>query len=82
MDRFRLADISKLSDFMDKASRNEVMSPNEFRSILGLKASTDPAANELKNRNMSAGDESSSAPASSDSEGIDPSVSVDDLNES
>lgn len=82
MDRFRLADISKLSDFMDKASRNEVMSPNEFRSILGLKASTDPAANELKNRNMSAGDEGSNAPAPSDSEGIDPSVSVDDLNES
>ena len=82
MDRFRLADISKLSDFMDKASRNEVMSPNEFRSILGLKASTDPAANELKNRNMSAGDEGGNAPAPSDSEGIDPSVSVDDLNES
>lgn len=82
MDRFKLADISKLSDFMDKASRNEIMSPNEFRSILGLKASTDPAANELKNRNMSAGDESSSAPAPSDPEGIDPSVSVDDLNDS
>lgn len=82
MDRFRLADISKLSDFMDKASRNEVMSPNEFRSILGLKASTDPAANELKNRNMSAGDEGGNAPAPSDSEGIDPSVSVDDLNDS
>lgn len=80
MDRFKLADISKLSDFMDKASRNEIMSPNEFRSILGLKASTDPAANELKNRNMSAGDEGGDAGASpSESDGVDANVSVDDL---
>lgn len=80
MDRFKLADISKLSDFMDKASRNEIMSPNEFRSILGLKASTDPAANELKNRNMSAGDEGGDTGTSpSESDGVDASVSVDDL---
>lgn len=81
MDRFKLADISKLSDFMDKASRNEIMSPNEFRSILGLKASTDPAANELKNRNMSAGDEGGddAGASSSESDGVDTSVSVDDL---
>lgn len=81
MDRFKLADISKLSDFMDKASRNEIMSPNEFRSILGLKASTDPAANELKNRNMSAGDEggADAGASSSESDGIDANVSVDDL---
>ena len=81
MDRFKLADISKLSDFMDKASRNEIMSPNEFRSILGLKASTDPAANELKNRNMSAGDEggADAGTSSSESDGIDANVSVDDL---
>lgn len=81
MDRFKLADISKLSDFMDKASRNEIMSPNEFRSILGLKASTDPAANELKNRNMSAGDEggADAGASSSESDGIDVNVSVDDL---
>lgn len=80
MDRFKLADISKLSDFMDKASRNEIMSPNEFRSILGLKASTDPAANELKNRNMSAGDDGGDAGASSsESDGVDASVSIDDL---
>lgn len=81
MDRFKLADISKLSDFMDKASRNEIMSPNEFRSILGLKASADPAANELKNRNMSASDsdDGGDAAASSDAEGVDASVSIDDL---
>lgn len=81
MDRFKLADISKLSDFMDKASRNEIMSPNEFRSILGLKASTDPAANELKNRNMSAGDEgdADAGASSSESDGVDANVSVNDL---
>lgn len=52
MDRFKLADISNLGNFMDQASRNAVMTPNEFRSILGLKASTSDDSNELKNRNM------------------------------
>lgn len=79
MDHFKLADISNLSDFMDKASRNEVMSPNEFRSILGLKASTDPDANQLKNRNMSAKDDGSGVPTDDSSGGIDGSVGVSDL---
>lgn len=79
MDRFKLADISNLSNFIDKASRNEIMTPNEFRSILGLKASDDPDANELKNRNMQAKDANGAQPA--DSGELDGSLSVMDIPE-
>ena len=80
LDRFKLADISNLSDFIDRASRNEIMTPNEFRSILGLKASTDPEADKLKNRNMSA-KEAADQNGNSDenSGGLDGSVGVGDL---
>lgn len=53
MDRFKLASIESIASTADIMSRNEIMSPNEFRSILGYKASDDPMANSLANRNMS-----------------------------
>lgn len=51
-DRFKMVPLDKLASFADVASRNEIMFPNEIRSILGLKASDDPRANTLSNRNM------------------------------
>lgn len=50
---FKLIPISKLPDYADKLTRNEIMSSNEFRSILGLKPSNDPRADELINKNIS-----------------------------
>lgn len=52
LDRFKLLPLGQLGDIVDKLSRNTVMSPNEFRSIIGLKASDDPNADKLANRNM------------------------------
>ena len=36
----------------DKFSRNEIVAPNEFRSVIGFRPSMDEKANELRNRNM------------------------------
>lgn len=53
-DAFALVPISKVSEMADKFTRNEIMSSNELRKVLGLKASPDPRADELLNKNMSA----------------------------
>jgi hypothetical protein len=52
-DPFRLVPVSKLPDIVDKFTRNEVMTSNEFRQIIGLKPSDDPNADELRNKNIS-----------------------------
>lgn len=36
----------------DKLTRNEIMTSNEFRQILGMKTSSDPNADELRNKNL------------------------------
>ena len=51
-DPFRFLSVSSIPEVVDKLSRNEIMSPNEFRPILGLKPSSDPKANDLRNRNI------------------------------
>lgn len=51
-DPFVLVPAEQLSEMVDKFSRNEIMSPNEFRSVLGRKPSSDPKANMLLNRNL------------------------------
>ena len=52
-DPFRLVPVSQLPDIVDKFTRNEVMTSNEFRQIIGLKPSEDPNADELRNKNIS-----------------------------
>lgn len=51
-DPFRLIPADKLAELSDKLTRNEIMSPNEIRGVIGLKPSSDPKANELRNRNI------------------------------
>jgi hypothetical protein len=53
-DPFKLIPISSLADVIDKLSRNEIVTPNEFRPILGFRPSADPKADELRNSNMPA----------------------------
>ena len=50
---FRLVPLSQVAELSDKLSRNEIMSSNEIRQILGLKPSSDPSADELRNKNLS-----------------------------
>lgn len=53
-DPFLLVPISQIAEMVDKFTRNEVISPNEFRQKMGFKPSKDPAADELRNRNINA----------------------------
>lgn len=50
---FRLVPVSQLADISDKFSRNEILTPNELRAIVGFIPSDDPAADQLRNRNIS-----------------------------
>lgn len=52
-DPFRLVPVANLAELADKFTRNEILSPNEFRTIIGYKPSDDQAADELRNRNIS-----------------------------
>lgn len=49
---FELMPMSTLGDVVDKFTRNEVASSNEMRSVIGLKPSKDPSADELRNKNL------------------------------
>lgn len=51
-DPFKLVPMEKLAEIADKLTRNEILTSNEFRQILGRKPSTDPKADELRNSNM------------------------------
>lgn len=49
---FKLIPIKDLAEVADKFTRNEIMSSNEFRGVLGVPPSNDPKADELRNSNM------------------------------
>lgn len=52
-DPFKLVPVAKLADIADTFTRNEIMSKNEFRQIIGRKPSKDPKADKLINSNIS-----------------------------
>ena len=52
-DPFKLVPVSELAEIADKFTRNEIMSSNEIRQIVGMKPSDDPKADELRNKNLS-----------------------------
>ena len=51
---FELVPVTELPNIADTFTRNEIMSSNEFRQIIGMKPSSDPKADELRNKNLSA----------------------------
>lgn len=53
-DPFKLAPVSQIAEIADKFTRNEILSSNEVRAILGFKPSKDPKADELRNANIAA----------------------------
>jgi hypothetical protein len=57
-DPFRLVPVSKLADIADKFTRNEILSSNDMRGIIGFKPSNDPKADELRNKNLNPSDPS------------------------
>ena len=51
-DAFRLVPVADLAELGDKFTRNEIMTSNEFRQIVGMKPSNDPKADMLNNANI------------------------------
>lgn len=51
-DPFKLVPVKELAEISDKMTRNEIMSSNEIRQTIGMKPSKDPAADELRNKNL------------------------------
>ena len=49
---FRLIPVDQIAEMADKMTRNEIMTSNEFRQIVGLKPSDDPDADVLRNKNL------------------------------
>lgn len=50
---FKLVSVGNVAEIADKFTRNEIMTSNEIRSVIGFKPSDDPKANELHNSNLS-----------------------------
>lgn len=53
-DPFKLVPVKDLAEIADKFTRNEILSSNDMRSIIGFRPSRDPKANQLLNKNIPA----------------------------
>ena len=51
-DPFRLVPVSQIAEIADKFTRNEIMTSNEIRGVIGMKPSDDPNADQLRNKNL------------------------------
>lgn len=66
-DPFKLMPAGAIAEASDKLTRNEIVSPNEIRQMIGRKPSADEKANELRNRNISASNDQKFAKAETES---------------
>lgn len=55
-DPFKLVPVTDMAEIADKFTRNEIMSSNELRQIIGMKPVDSPQADELRNKNLNAGE--------------------------
>ena len=51
-DPFKLVPVNDIAEIADKFTRNEILSSNEVRQIIGFRPSSDPRADELRNKNL------------------------------
>ena len=56
-DPFKLVPVNDIAEIADKFTRNEILSSNEVRQIVGLKPSDNPEADELRNKNLNKSNE-------------------------
>lgn len=52
-DPFKMVPVNEIAEIADKFTRNEIMTSNEIRQVVGMKPSDDPRADELRNKNLS-----------------------------
>ena len=51
-DPFKLVPVNNIAEIADKFTRNEILTSNEIRQIVGIKPSDDPKADQLINSNL------------------------------
>ncbi len=70
-DPFKIVPAEQMAEIADKYTRNEIMTSNEIRQIVGMKPSKDSRADELRNKNLSAPSESNqqTEPAAGEQDG-------------
>jgi len=52
MDPFKMVPVSEIANIADRFTRNEILTSNEVRQIVGMRPSGDPKADELRNKNI------------------------------
>lgn len=57
-DPFKLVPVNNIAEIADKFTRNEIMSSNEIRQVIGMKPSNKPGADDLRNKNLSSPNDS------------------------
>lgn len=78
MSPFKLVPLSDFAEIADKLTRNEIMTSNEIRQVVGMKPSKDPKADQLRNSNMpQPGDAAPPAGTATGSPPVDPNAVVD-----
>lgn len=73
-DPFKLVPVNEIAEIADKFTRNEIMTSNEIRQVVGMKPSDDPRADELRNKNLS-------EPFGSDQQSEETATATDDSTE-
>lgn len=69
-DPFKLVPVNEIAEIADKFTRNEIMTSNEIRQVVGMKPSEDPRADELRNKNLS-------EPSGSNQQSEEPPITTD-----
>ena len=59
---FGIVPVTQIAEIADKFTRNEIMSSNEFRAVIGYKPVKDPRADELRNKNLNASNDQLESP--------------------
>lgn len=67
-DPFKLVPINNIADIADKFTRNEILSSNEVRGLVGMLPVADPRADELRNKNINQTSDAEQAPTANDSD--------------
>lgn len=70
-DPFKLVPVADLAEIADKMTRNEIMTSNEIRQIIGMKPANDPKADELRNSNINQSNEEETQVAPVNGENIE-----------
>ena len=78
-DHFKLVPVSQIAEIADKFTRNEILSSNEIRQIIGMKPSDDPKADQLVNSNIAQPNDAGGEMPVEDSATVEEEISVGDI---